>query len=321
MRIAVPLHLSPAAIVMPDRGTVVHELAGETMGTGWRVLLAARPDLDTAALWRAIEDRLAIFVDELSHWLPASRLSRYNAAEAGSWHDLPPDFAAIMRAALDLAARTDGAFDPAIGELVELWGFGPRHLPIPPDRALLRAALSRAGWERLTLADDRLRQPGGAALDLSGIAKGRAVDRIAGLLAEAGHANALVEIGGEYAGRGIRPDADPWWVELENPPGAPFPPLRIALHQMGVATSGDYVRGAHTLDPRSGRPITNGIVAVSVLHPHAMLADGWASALAVLGPDAGAAMARREALAVRLLWRDEGGTWHEHLSPMLKAML
>jgi thiamine biosynthesis lipoprotein len=139
---------------------------------------------------------------------------------------------------------------------------------------------------------------------------------VADLLAEQGITHALVEIGGELAGRGMRPDGDPWWVDLENPPGVPLPPIRVALHEIAVATSGDYVRGAHTIDPATGRPPANGVRSVSVLHRSAMLADAWASAITVLGPDAGMAAAKREGLAVRMVLDRE-----ERLSPALAAML
>ena len=129
-----------------------------------------------------------------------------------------------------------------------------------------------------------------------------------------------MEIGGELVGRGIRPDGDPWWVELEVPPGATLPPLRVALHELAVATSGDYRRGAHTLDPRTGQPATNGVLSVSVLHATAMEADAWATALAVLGSSCGLAAARAAGLAARIVAVVDGQVLEE-LSPALRAMI
>ncbi|RZF63357.1 FAD:protein FMN transferase [Sphingomonas populi] len=291
------------------------------MGTVWRVRCAVPVAFDTQALRAVIARRLAGLVAELSHWEPASRLSRFNRAAAGSWVKLPRDFATVIAAGLDIAARSGGAFDPAIGRLVDLWGFGPRpHTRVPSD-ADVAGALAVSGWQRL--AFDRsagwLHQPGGVALDLSGIAKGYAVDAVARLLWEQDVAHTLVEIGGECLGLGVRPDLDPWWVDIETPPGADIAPLRVALHGLAVATSGDYVRGRHTLDPRTGRP-AGAVTSLSVLHPSAMIADAWASALTVLGPDAGAALATREGLAVRCVYRVEAGV-REWLSPALAAML
>ena len=288
------------------------------MGTSWRVRLAGTPGLDVAALRAATQARLDGIVAEMSHWQADSRLGRFNRAHKGAWLDLPPDFATVISAALDIAAGSGGAFDPALGALVDLWGYGPVSVAVPPSDHAVQAARAVSGWRLLDYYRQarRLRQPGGLRLDLSGIAKGFAVDAIADLLAQRGVRHCLAEIGGELVGRGLRPDGDPWWVELENPPGVPLPPIRIALHELAVATSGDYVRGAHTIDPATGRPLANGVRSVSVLHASAMLADAWASALTVLGPDEGMAMARRAGLAVRLVTDRE-----ERLSPALAAML
>ena len=134
----------------------------------------------------------------------------------------------------------------------------------------------------------------------------------------------LLEVGGELRGAGIKPDGQPWWVEIEQPPGVETPPMRVALHQLAIATSGDYRRWldadgrryAHTIDPRSGRSIDNAARSVTVLHARCMMADAWATALSVLGADAGMALAEREGLAARML--DAAG---EHMSPAFRAML
>jgi thiamine biosynthesis lipoprotein len=153
---------------------------------------------------------------------------------------------------------------------------------------------------------------------LSGIAKGFAVDALGAVLRGHGCRHALVEIGGELLGLGLRPDCDPWWVELETPTEA-VAPLRVALHEIAVATSGDYVRGRHTIDPRSGRPVEHAM-AVSVIHRSAMWADAWATALSVLAPRAAEVLARDERLAMRALVRD-AGTVSEWISPTLQALL
>ncbi len=287
------------------------------MGTTWRVLYAA--PVPAAVVQAAIVERLAGLVDEMSHWAADSHLARFNRAAPGSWVALPPDFATVIDAALRVAAASGGAFDPAMGRLVDLWGYGPPG-PMPePDPHAIAAALATAGWQRLRWDPParRLRQPGGLALDLSGIAKGHAVDAVADLLAAHGIGHALVEVGGELVGRGVQPNGEPWWVDLETPPGLDVAPLRIALHGLAVATSGDYVRGAHTLDPRTGRPAANGVVAVSVITGSAMLADALATALAVGFPNiAPGGMA----VAARLLVRDGNGI-REVVTPALAAML
>jgi len=322
MRIAVPARIDAGALAGLDPAARVADLAGETMGTCWRARIAAPPGFDRAAATQVIQARLDDLVAQMSHWLPGSLLRAFNAAPGGRWVALPGDFAAVMAAGLAIAGRSDGAFDPAAGRLTDLYGLGPNPCAGEPEAAALEEAVRASGWRRLAFdeAAGRLRQPGGLWLDLSGIAKGYAVDAVADLLAGQGLRHALVEIGGECAGRGMKPDGEPWWVDLEAPPDWRVQPLRVAAHQLAVATSGNYVRGDHTLDPRTGERVRNGIGAVSVVHPSAMAADAWATALTVLGPEAGAALAVREGLAARILSRRDGLV-REWLSPALETML
>ena len=322
MRIALPAVISPTALAGGDPAAAIVDLGGEKMGTRWRVRLVLPPGIRPTAVRTAIEARLDGIVAEMSHWSPTSLLSRFNRSAAGQWTTLPPDFAHVMAAGLAIAAATGGAFDPAIGRLVDLWGFGPVATDAPPDTTALEQARAASGWQRLSFSasDRRLRQPGGLALDLSGIAKGHAVDAIADLLGTMGIAHCLVEIGGELVGRGVQPGGMPWWVDLETPPGAAIAPLRIALHGLAVATSGDYRRGAHTIDPRTGRSTTNGVVSVSVIDATALAADAWATALTVLGVVAGLTLAADTGIAARMVTHDDGGAC-EHVSPALAAMI
>ena len=278
-----------------------------------------------AALVAEIEGVLARVVGEMSHWEPGSDLSRFNRSEPGRWQPLPPGFAHVLATALSVADASDGAFDPAMGRLVDLWGFGPagprEGVPGAPEIAEATAASGRRHVEQ---DGRRARRLAPAALDFSGIAKGYAVDAVAERLRGLGLADFLVEIGGELRGEGVKPDGQPWWVDLEPAPGIAVAPIRVALHGLSIATSGDYRRRfehggrdyAHTLDPRTGRPLNNRVASLTVLHPSCMLADAWATALSVLGA-AGIAVAEREGLAVHMATRGRG----EHLSSQMAAML
>lgn len=290
------------------------------MGTRWSAQIVAPPPGVAAA----IQSVLAEIITQMSHWEPASQLSRINAAAPGGWHGIAPEFVQVMTVALDIAARSDGAFDPAMGALVDLWGFGPpgprADAPETPEIDAARVAIGPGAVE-LDAPLLRLRRVRPARLDLSGIAKGYAVDAVATRLRGMGCTDFLVEIGGELVGAGIQPDGQPWWVDVEPPPGVALAPLRIALHGMAVATSGDYRRtsaaGSHSIDPRTGRPIAHGTASVTVIHPDCCHADGWASALTVLEPEAAKALAEREGLAAQLVVRGRG----EWLSGALRAML
>lgn len=313
--------------------TSLHTLGGDTMGTSWSVRLAAARDADLRALHAGIETRLALVVRQMSTWEPDSDISRYNRAEAGQWLPVPPEFAQVLAAALAIADASDGAFDPSVGTLVGLWGFGPHAHTAVPDAEALRAARRHAGWRRIGLDRDAFRvlQPGDVQLDLSAIAKGYAVDLVAAHLREAGIGSALVEVGGELAGFGRKPDGGPWRVLVEAGPEEDDHRLDarvLDLDGIAVATSGDrwhhYTRNGrrytHTIDPRSGAPVAHAPAAVSVVASDAMQADGWATALGVLGVDAGHALALRLGLAARFLWRDDDGM-HERMTDAFRAHL
>lgn len=293
------------------------------MGTSWSArIVGGAPDL--ASQIQAVLDRV---VGEMSHWEANSNLSRFNRSEPGRWQPLPKGFEAVLAAGLEVADASGGAFDPAMGLLADLWGFGPSGpQPLPADAAIA-AALAVSGRRHLEQNGRRARRLSPAALDFSGIAKGYGVDAVAKHLLGSGLADFLIEVGGELRGEGIKPDGQPWWVDLEAPPGAALAPIRVALHGLSVATSGDYRRSfaqggktyAHTLDPRSGRPLENQVASVSLLHPCCMLADAWATALTVLGPP-GMALAEREGLAAHMMVREGAGV-SEYLSPMLRSMI
>jgi thiamine biosynthesis lipoprotein len=322
VRIALPPRIDASALADRDPGAAIGEMAGETMGTTWSVRFATQPHSDPGHVRSRVEERLAGIVAQMSHWDPESLLSRFNDARAGEWATLPADFAAVIAAGIAVADISDGAFDPAIGRLVDLWGFGPKGPSSPPTAAMVDEARKLSGWRRLAFDAParRIRQPGGLGLDLSGIAKGHAVDAVADLLGELGLRHALVEIGGELVGRGMRPDGEPWWVDLEIPPDTGCAPLRIALHGLAVATSGSYRRGLHTIDPRTGWPVDNGIVSLSVIASSALQADAWATALTVLGPDNGLALATEHGVAARII-RMADGMATEILTPSLIAMM
>ena len=326
-RVLVPQLAEPPA--RPIGGAVL-ALAGETMGTTWSVKLVAPPTADAEALTAMAQRELDTVVRQMSPWEPLSDLSRYNRAAAGSWTALPPAFAQVLRCALEIAEATDGAFDPTLGGLVDLWGFGPGPFSgAPPAVRDIADARETAGRRRLILDGDNLFQPGGLRLDLNGVAKGFAVDQVAAALDRAGARSYLVEVGGELRGTGAKPDGQPWWVELERPPTAnDGPRTLVALHGLSAATSGDYRRFfehdgrryAHTLDPATAAPVTHSTVSVTVLDPSCMRADAYATALTVMAPDAALAFAAAHGLAAMILANGSHGL-EERLSPALTAML
>lgn len=299
-------------------------LGGHTMGTTWSVVVAAPADADLHTLHAGIERQLDLVVRQMSTWRADSDISRFNRSEAGQWQVLPDEFLAVLDTALDIAARSGGAYDPTVGPLVQAWGFGPAgDVPRIPGEAELAELRRRVGWQRLLFQPQRRRllQPGQAWLDLSAIAKGHAADLVARQLCENGVTAALVEVGGELVGHGRKPDGQPWRVLIESAAEedaesqAMLPPRVLLLDGLAVATSGDRwhrfdrdgQRYAHTIDPRSGRPVTQAAAAVSVVARDAMHADAWATALTVMGAEEGLAFAEQNGLAARFVARTDAG--------------
>lgn len=310
-------------------------LGGATMGTTWRVHAVVRRGRDLHGLHAGIQAALDEVVAQMSTWEADSDISRYNAADAGSRAVLPAGFGHVLEVALEVAAASGGAFDPTVGPMVALWGFGAARGPLRiPAADALAAARARVGWQRLhwDVGTRSLLQPGGVALDLSGIAKGHGVDVAGAYLRHAGVAAALVEVGGELHGYGAKPDGQPWRVLVESAPeedlASALPARVLALRDRAVATSGDRwhhfevddQRYSHTFDPRLGRPVPGAPAAVTVVAGDAARADAWATAMTVLGHGEGLRLAERLSLPVRFLQR-EAGAWREHMSPAFEALL
>jgi thiamine biosynthesis lipoprotein len=194
--------------------------------------------------------------------------------------------------------------------------------------------LSRVGYGKLVLDASRstvTKSQPDVACDLSALAGGWAADRIAGALVSLGHADVLVEVGGEVAARGRRADGGRWRVALEWPDAreARARALVLELDEAAVATSGDYRKTrrdasgrpvSHVIDPRTGQPVEHSLASVSVVHCDGAWADALATALLVLGPDAGRALAARERLAARFVKR-EGGGYAEWATPAFEALV
>ena len=309
---------SPTALAAP-----VHALHGQTMGTTWSVQCVSATRVDLHALHDAVQARLDEVVSQMSTWEAKADITRFNHAAAGEWFALQEDFLQVLTAALAIAATSEGAFDPTVSPLVAAWGFGA-HAGTRgrPTNADLVAARACVGWQHLRFdpAQGRIRQPGGVMLDLSAIAKGYGVDVVAALLKQRGIDAALVEVGGELYGYGHKADGQPWRVLVESSPdeeadSPDMEPRVLALEGLAVATSGDrwhaYAqdgrRYSHTIDPRSGEPVTDAAAAVTVIAADAMHADAWATALTVMGASSGYAFAQRHGLAARFLQRTTDG--------------
>ncbi|MFC4274046.1 FAD:protein FMN transferase [Achromobacter aloeverae] len=306
--------MAPATVRYARVGGLPCALAGATMGTTWSARLVLPVGVAESVARRAIQSALDDVVAQMSHWEEGTAITRYNRAEVG-WQALPARMLDVLDCGLAVARLTGGAYDPTIGALVSAWGFGPRQRAYePPGAAAIDAARARCGWARVRRDGSHAWQDGGVLLDFSSIAKGYGVDCGARALLALGVGDFLLEVGGELRAQGLRPDGLPWRVAIEWPDGGGHAD-HVVLDRQAIATSGDYrryfqhdgKRHSHTLDPRSGRPIDNGTASVTVLHDSCMHADAWATALTVLGAEAGLRMANAQGLAALFVVRGEHG--------------
>jgi thiamine biosynthesis lipoprotein len=293
-------------------------LSGPTMGTEWSVSISGpAPESLKAALQNAVTE-----VDrQMSTWNPSSDLMQLNAAPVGEWVKLPTYLQTVLTAGLEISQATDGAFEMNVGDAVSAWGFGTGQIDLAAIRAASSAPRTRATDALLldpVMACAKKIAP--LALDLSGIAKGYGVDRLAGVLADFGIRHALCAIDGDLRAVGAQSDGTPWPVSIERPDTTDRSAHSVlALEDCAVATSGDYrhfvtVKGhrlSHTIDPRRGAPVIDAPASVSVLAQSCMQADAMATALTVMGGTAGLKYIRENHIDALFLLR-QGEAFRAH---------
>lgn len=326
-------------VSLAAHGKDVRRFEGDTMGTTWSVNAVLPDGADDRVIEAGIQAEVDRVVAQMSTYEADSDLSRFNRAPSGTWQTLPPEFYSVLRYAMSLAESSGGAYDPTVGPLVNLWGFGPDKRPHEaPAAAAIAAARARVGWSKIRLDDagHRAFQPGGVYVDLSSVAKGFGVDQVARFLDRAGVRSYLVEVGGELRAHGRKPDGTPWHVGIERPGAAagavdnPDEVERIvSLNEKAIATSGDYRHFfesggtffSHHIDPRSGYPVAHRVASVSVIAADCMHADPLGTTLTVLGPDDGMAYATKHGIAALFILYGEDGRFSERMSPAFAAAL
>ncbi len=285
------------------------EIQGQTMGTTYSIkVVPGKMTLDVETLRREIDADLLGINQVLSTYIQDSELSEFNRSEVNQWHPASSTFLTVLNAARGIYELSQGAFDPSIGPLVNLWGFGPEVTVEFPTETELQKAKDRVDFARLSIDIEgmRLRKSSDMYVDLSAIAKGYGVDRVATLLASQGYTDYLVEIGGELRSVGLNAEGQAWRIAIEKPQaGTRTIHGIINVSDMGMATSGDYrnffehngQRYSHTIDPRTGYPVRHSLVSVTVLADDAMTADALATAFMVMGAEEGFVLARNEKIA------------------------
>ncbi len=303
------------------------------MGTSYRVTVPGTSSLDAQLIGATVQAELDLVDSRMSTYRPESELSRLNRHRSTAPFPLSPETLEVLQLARSISEATDGAFDVTVGPLVEAWGFGPSKVDSPPATEDLARLRSTTGWEKLALdsvGSSAVKSVPELQFDLSGIAKGYAVDRIADHLSRTGFTDHLVEVGGEVRVRGANPSGGPWRLGVERPDGTGRLVQRILPVRIGgLATSGDYrnfrlidgERYSHVIDPRTGWPAASLVASATVLDPSAARADGLATAMLVLGETAGLLLAERENLAVLLIVRDGKDGLREVASSRFRARM
>lgn len=309
-----------------------YRLSGPTMGTQFNITVVARGDFEQQSLQRTILDALDDVERRMSTYRPDSELAQFNRSASTDWISVSPQLCKAVEVALEIGRMTEGAFDITVGPLVDLWGFGPgASRSAPPADAVIDTTRNEAGSDKLhaDCAGPALRKDRpGLQIDLSGYAKGLAADEISAILQQYGILNYLVELGGDLRVAGRNADNERWRIAIERPDRAGRRVEKIIrVSDIAVATSGDYRnffehdgrRYSHTIDPGTGRPVTHNLASVTVLGDSADYADAMATALLVMGPEAGPAFAERQRIAAYFLLRN-GNEYGEKTSTRFRQL-
>lgn len=303
-----------------SRQGALWQYQGKTMGTTLAVSIRGAKADSLETLSAKIQARLAAVNAAMSTYQKGSEISVFNSLTPGHSLTLSSEFATVVGFALQVAERSEGAFDPTVGPLVRAWGFGAKakSRKDAPAGNELQALLARVGYKKLKFNPKTrwLTRGGPLELDLSAVAKGYGVDVVQALLIEQGYANHMVEIGGEVCVSGKPDSSRAWKIGIEAPSqGASSAREVLKVLQLDagcLATSGDYrsyleldgQKRQHTIDPRTGESVRNGVASVSVLAKSAMQADAWATAMMVMGSDKALALAKAEGMEIMVILRD-----------------
>ena len=298
-----------------DSGPDIIKISGNKMGTTYHITVVADQPAPRDLAERI--DRALDVVDlSMSTYKTESEISKFNGLPVDTSQQISADFSHVLKVSKTVWRQSNGAFDPTVGPLVDLWGFGPQRGDdvVPADDQIDRA-LASIGFQYMQLSEGQISKTRPVRLDVSAVAKGYAVDLVADLLEMLALPDYLVEVGGEMRLGGSNAKGQFWRIAVEQPSVIPQVQRIIELGDVAMATSGDYrnyfevdgVRYSHTIDPRTGRPITHGLASVTVLAPTCAEADAWATALSVMGEEQGLAVAEQLNLPVYMLVKTESG--------------
>lgn len=320
--------------IFHNRSKDIVHFQGQTMGTTYQVsYLSANSIHDVDYLQEAVEDTLFQISNSMSTYIDDSEISRFNQLGVDEWFPISMAMLEVVSQALNIARESNGYFDPTVGPLVSLWRLDQSHFESfePPTQSAVEATKKSVGFQYVLLDSpaQKIKKTKPVHLDLSAIAKGYAVDMVAKQLDNFGVSNFLIEIGGEVYAKGTKSSNKPWRIAIETPDLLSRQVNHvIELNDLAVASSGDYrnyVRYqdqifGHIINPISGYPVKHQLYSVTVIHSSTMIADAWATALSVLGPEKGLQLANQLDLAVLFLILEKETIkqyWSQKYAPFL----
>ena len=304
---------------------------GEALGTTWMVKSVEENSTEAEQAIRDIAEGALSEVDvQMSTYRPDSDLMRVNQTQTTESIPIGRELQMVVSEALDIGLASEGAFDVTVGPVVRAWGFGPDDHRTPPEEGIMEALRPSVGQDKIRIRDGTLQKTHEKVdVDLSAIAKGYAVDLVVERLLASGRDNLMAEVGGEIVARGVNSQGQHWRLGIEKPSadGREVHEV-VVLRNQAMATSGDYrnyyevdgERVSHLIDPRTLRPIAHRLASVTVVADRCSTADGWATALSVLGETEGVEVANEQGIAALFIVREPGGSFATQRSTAFDAL-
>ncbi len=288
----------------------LRQIDGKTMGTTYSVKVVSGSELRVTK--EEIDERLKEINKVFSNWDPYSELSLLDSEPVNEWVQASDELIFVLNESKKIMHKTAGAFDPGIGRVIDVWGFGPRLVDEMPDRNEIEDAVRLSSLTNLVIGNTKIKKTVDIHINLSAIAKGYAVDEIAELLKRKGITDFLVEIGGEVVALGKNIEQQ-WTVGIEMPNSESAIP--ITLNNKAIATSGNYrnffiwegEKYNHIIEPGTGLPVRSDLTSVSVIHPQTMIADAYATAMMVMGSERSIVLAKQLDLSIILILNGDQG--------------
>ena len=317
--------------------TSYETLQGQAQGSTYTLRFDLSKNTESQLLKKEIDQLLSNIDQSMSTYIPGSIISQLNQSE-GAWVKVDDLFMRVLTTSMEVANATEGAFDPTIGSVVQLWGFGFDEIRGDINEISIQEALSRSGFERINVdsLENSVRIPNGFSIDFNAIAQGFSVDTLALLLESKGIQNYMVELGGEVRARGYNAKGDYWNIGIDRPINESATGIEIqaiiSLKNQSLATSGNYrkfwvdeqtgIKYAHTINPKTGRPAMNQLLSASIVHAEATMADAYATACMVWGHLKCVEFLETNAdYSGVLVYADVEGNWLTYYSPELNISM